>query len=95
MTDQTPVVEKAASPVTLPDAPYDAMRIILVAEAAAAFDELTRSNRDAELTEQGPNAWPNTFRVARFVPAVDYINANRVRTIAMERWAELEDMAGG
>src|SRR5688500_17976501 len=55
-------------PVELPEMDYAAMRIILVAEAAAAFDELTRSNRDAELTEQGPNAWPNSFRVARFIP---------------------------
>jgi Asp-tRNA(Asn)/Glu-tRNA(Gln) amidotransferase A subunit family amidase len=76
-------------PVELPEMDYAAMRIILVAEAAAAFDELTRSNRDAELTEQGPNAWPNSFRVARFIPAVDYVNANRVRAIAMARWAEL------
>lgn len=76
-------------PVELPEVEYGAMRMILTAEAAAAFDELTRSNRDAELTEQGDNAWPNTFRVARFIPAVDYINANRVRTIAMARWAEL------
>ena len=76
-------------PVEIPEVEYGAMRMILTAEAAAAFDELTRSNRDAELTEQGPNAWPNTFRVARFVPAVDYINANRVRSMAIERWAEL------
>jgi Asp-tRNA(Asn)/Glu-tRNA(Gln) amidotransferase A subunit family amidase len=65
------------------------MRLILVAEAAAAFDELTRSGRDDELTEQGPNAWPNTFRTARLIPAVEYINANRVRALAMRAWAEL------
>ncbi|HEV2149319.1 MAG TPA: amidase [Longimicrobiaceae bacterium] len=76
-------------PVQLPEAPYGAMRLILVAEAAAAFDELTRSGRDDELTQQGPNAWPNTFRAARFIPAVEYINANRVRTLAMQAWAEL------
>jgi hypothetical protein len=63
--------------VTLPEAPYDAMRIILTAEAAAAFDALTRSNRDAELVQQGPFDWATTFRTARFIPAVDYINANR------------------
>lgn len=78
-------------PVELPDLPYSPMRLILVAEAAAAFDELTRSGRDDELAQQGPNAWPNTFRAARFIPAVDYVNANRLRTIAMERWAELFD----
>ncbi len=76
-------------PVEVPDVPYGAMRVILISEAAAAFDELTRSGRDAELTEQGPDAWPNSFRVARFIPAVDYVNANRVRTLAMERWHRL------
>ncbi len=76
-------------PVELPDVPYAAMRIILRAEAAASFDELTRSGRDAELAQQGPDAWPNTFRTARFIPAVDYVNANRVRSMAIERWADL------
>ena len=76
-------------PVELPDLPYGAMRIILTAEAAAAFDGLTRSGRDAELAQQGEDAWPNTFRVARFIPAVDYINAIRLRRVAMERWAAL------
>jgi Asp-tRNA(Asn)/Glu-tRNA(Gln) amidotransferase A subunit family amidase len=76
-------------PVELPEAEYGAMRMILVAEAAAAFDELTRSGRDRLLTKQDENAWPNIFRAARFIPAVDYINANRVRTLAMQRWAEL------
>jgi Asp-tRNA(Asn)/Glu-tRNA(Gln) amidotransferase A subunit family amidase len=76
-------------PVTLPEGGYDAMRIILTAEAAAAFDELTRSGRDELLVAQDDGAWPNTFRTARFIPAVDYINANRVRTIAMQAWAEL------
>jgi Asp-tRNA(Asn)/Glu-tRNA(Gln) amidotransferase A subunit family amidase len=78
-------------PVELPDAPYDAMRMILTAEAAAAFDELTRSNRDKELVQQGPGDWANTFRTARFIPAVDYINANRVRTTMMQQWARLFD----
>lgn len=76
-------------PVTLPPAEYGAMRMILTAEAAAAFDALTRSGRDSELVQQDANAWPNTFRVARFVPAVDYINANRVRSMAIASWATL------
>jgi len=76
-------------PVDLPDLQYDAMRIILTAEAAAAFDELTRSNRDAELVQQSRFDWANTFRTARFIPAVDYINANRVRSSAIEAWDEL------
>jgi len=73
-------------PVDLPDIQYDAMRIILTAEAAAAFDDLTRSNRDSELVQQSRFDWANTFRTARFIPAVDYINANRVRSQAIEAW---------
>ena len=76
-------------PVELPDLAYDAMRIILTAEAAAAFDELTRSDRDKEMVQQGRFDWPNTFRTARFIPAVDYVNANRVRSNAIRAWDEL------
>jgi Asp-tRNA(Asn)/Glu-tRNA(Gln) amidotransferase A subunit family amidase len=76
-------------PVEVPDVPYDPMRIILTAEAAAAFDELTRSDRDELLVQQGKFDWANTFRTARFIPAVDYINANRVRTLAVAKWDEL------
>ncbi|MEW5930533.1 MAG: amidase [Gemmatimonadota bacterium] len=76
-------------PVEVPESGYNAMRLVLTAEAAAAFDELTRSGRDDELTAQGPGDWPNTFRTARLIPAVDYINANRVRTLAMRAWGEL------
>jgi Asp-tRNA(Asn)/Glu-tRNA(Gln) amidotransferase A subunit family amidase len=76
-------------PVEMPDAAYNAMRIVLDSESAAAFDELTRSGRDAEMTRQTPDAWPNAFREARFLPGPDYVNANRVRTLAMRKWAEL------
>jgi Asp-tRNA(Asn)/Glu-tRNA(Gln) amidotransferase A subunit family amidase len=76
-------------PVDLPDLPYDPMRIILNAEAAAAFDELTRSNRDNELVQQGKFDWPNSFRTSRFIPAVDYVNANRVRSQAIRKWDDL------
>jgi len=76
-------------PVDLPDVPYDAMRIILTAEAAAAFDDLTRSNRDNELVQQGKFDWPNTFRTSRFIPAVDYVNANRLRSVAIQKWDDL------
>jgi Asp-tRNA(Asn)/Glu-tRNA(Gln) amidotransferase A subunit family amidase len=76
-------------PVELPDLEYGAMRIILTAEAAAAFDELTRSGRDDLLVQQGNGDWANTFRTARFIPAADYINANRVRRLALEAWARL------
>lgn len=70
--------------VSLPDFPSDALSFILSAEAAAAFDELTRSNRDDELVRQIRNAWPNVFRSARFIPAVEYINANRARGILID-----------
>lgn len=71
-------------PVELPsDLPLAALRVILTAEAAAAFDDLTRSGRDDLLVQQGPGAWPNTFRTARMIPAVEYIQANRVRTMVM------------
>jgi Asp-tRNA(Asn)/Glu-tRNA(Gln) amidotransferase A subunit family amidase len=76
-------------PLDLPDVPYDAMRIILTAEAAAAFDELTRSDRDKLLVQQGKFDWPNTFRTSRFIPAVDYVNANRLRSVAIQKWDEL------
>jgi len=76
-------------PVEIPDVQYNAMRLVLSAEAAAAFDELTRSGRDRELVQQGRGDWANSFRTARFIPAVDYVNANRLRTLAMQKWAEL------
>ncbi|MGH7665539.1 MAG: amidase [Gemmatimonadaceae bacterium] len=76
-------------PVVIPDLAYGAMRLILTSEAAAAFAELTRSGRDAEMKRQTAEAWPNTFRAAHFIPAVDYVNANRARTLAMHEWARL------
>ena len=76
-------------PVEIPDLNYNAMRIILTAEAGAAFDELTRSGRVRELAQQNAGAWPNTFRTARLIPAVDYVNANRVRTLAIQQWDTL------
>jgi Asp-tRNA(Asn)/Glu-tRNA(Gln) amidotransferase A subunit family amidase len=71
-------------PVELPKFPYDAMVPLLLAEAAAAFDDLTRTGRDKLLTEQGADDWPNQFRIARLYPAVEYIQANRARAMAME-----------
>jgi Asp-tRNA(Asn)/Glu-tRNA(Gln) amidotransferase A subunit family amidase len=76
-------------PVELPDLPYDAMVPLLTAEAAAAFDELTMTGRDRLLTEQGVEDWPNAFRVARLYPAVEYIQANRARTLAVRRLSAL------
>jgi len=68
--------------VALPDSttiPVNSLALILVAEAAAAFDDLTRSNKDDQLNLQDKNAWPNIFRSAQFIPAVQYIQANRLR----------------
>jgi Asp-tRNA(Asn)/Glu-tRNA(Gln) amidotransferase A subunit family amidase len=76
-------------PFELPaDLPIQSLAIILSVEAAAAFDELTRSNRDDLMARQERNAWPNAFRTARFIPAVEYIQANRVRTLLMEEMAK-------
>lgn len=67
--------------LTLPEEfPINALRIILSAEAAAAFNELTLSNRDSLLVRQTNGSWPNSFRTARMIPAVEYIQANRIRT---------------
>lgn len=63
--------------------------LILMGECAAAFDELTRTNLDDELTVQTKNAWPNYFRSARFISAVDYINANRLRSQLIEEMNDL------
>ncbi len=72
-------------PVELPDFPVSDISIMLDAEAAAAFDDLTRSGKDALMVRQIKNAWPNAFRTARFIPAVEYINASRARTILIEK----------
>jgi Asp-tRNA(Asn)/Glu-tRNA(Gln) amidotransferase A subunit family amidase len=77
------------TPLELPKLPYDDMANLLNAEAAAAFDHLTMTGRDRLLTEQGPEDWPNLFRVARFYPAVEYIQANRARSLAIAGMAKL------
>ncbi len=76
-------------PIELPDVDVNALSFILSAEAGAVFDELTRSNRDDLLVRQIKNAWPNRFRSARFIPAIEYINANRIRTILINEMGEL------
>lgn len=73
------------------DLPIGALRIILTAEASAAFDEITRDGRDDQMVRQVAGAWPNTFRSGRFIPAVEYINANRIRTLLMERMERVFD----
>ncbi len=75
-------------PFELPEFPVSAISFVLSAEAAAAFDELTRSGKDDLLVRQGRGSWPNTFRQARLIPAVEYIQANRLRTLLMQKMAE-------
>lgn len=71
-------------PVSLPtDLPIGAMLHTLEVEAAAAFDDLTRSNRDDEMVRQTQDAWPHVFRTARMVPAVEHVQMSRARTRLM------------
>ena len=71
--------------VSLPDWPYDSLNVILFAEAAAAFEDLTLSGAVDQLKVQTPDAWPNSFRQARFLSAVDFVQADRFRRkIALE-----------
>lgn len=73
-------------PITIPgDLPLGALRIILNAEAGAAFQELVLSGKDDQMVQQTRNAWPNSFRSAQLIPAVEYIQANRVRTMVMQQ----------
>ncbi|HXF06189.1 MAG TPA: amidase [Blastocatellia bacterium] len=76
-------------PMELPSFPARALLIILNAEAAASFDDLTRSGGVDQLSGQGPGDWPNTFRVARFIPAVEYLRAQRARRLLMRQMDEL------
>jgi len=73
------------TPIELPDYPTNALSFLLTAEGAAAFDQLTLSNRDDQMVRQGKNAWPNLFRAARFIPAVEYIQANRTRQVLIQK----------
>lgn len=75
-------------PIELPKLPYGAMLLTLSAEAGAAFDELTLTNKDDLLVQQHKRAWPNYFRSARFIPAVEYLQANRARTLLIEQLNE-------
>jgi Asp-tRNA(Asn)/Glu-tRNA(Gln) amidotransferase A subunit family amidase len=75
-------------PVEVPDLPSGAIALALDAEAGAAFQELVLNHKDDMLARQGKNAWPNIFRAAQFIPAVEYINANRARTMLIQQWYE-------
>jgi Asp-tRNA(Asn)/Glu-tRNA(Gln) amidotransferase A subunit family amidase len=76
-------------PLELPKFSTESLRIILTAEAATAFDDLTRDGGINQLSGQRPGDWPNTFRSARFIPAVEYLRAQRARTLLMREMDKL------
>jgi Asp-tRNA(Asn)/Glu-tRNA(Gln) amidotransferase A subunit family amidase len=85
-------LEKAGAkltPIELPKIPAASLRFILTAEAAAAFDDITRDGRVNQLSGQSPGDWPNTFRTSRFIPAVEYLRAQRIRTMLMMEMEKL------
>jgi len=75
--------------VTIPDWPYDSLDLILFAEAAAAFEELTLSGKLSELKVQVPDAWPNVFRQSRFLSAVDFVQTDRFRRKVAQEMARV------
>jgi len=75
--------------VSLPDWPYDCLQLILFAEGAAAFEELTLSHGVDQLKAQVPDAWPNLFRQSRFLSAVDFVQADRLRRKVAEEMARI------
>ncbi|MFN0107750.1 MAG: amidase [Blastocatellia bacterium] len=86
------VLRKAGAklePFELPNFDFQSLRTILNAEAAAAFDDITRDGRVNQLSGQTQNDWPNSFRTARFIPAVEYIRAQRARTLLMREMDKL------
>jgi len=85
-------LEKAGvklTPIELPKFSTAALRIILVAEAATAFDDITRDGRVNQLSGQEPFDWPNSFRSSRFIPAVEYLRAQRARTLLQREMEKL------
>ncbi|HXC69113.1 MAG TPA: amidase [Pyrinomonadaceae bacterium] len=86
------VLEKAGAkltPIELPKFSAATLRFILTAEAATAFDDITRDGRVNQLSGQSPGDWPNTFRTSRFIPAVEYLRAQRARTLLMREMEHL------
>jgi Asp-tRNA(Asn)/Glu-tRNA(Gln) amidotransferase A subunit family amidase len=76
-------------PLSRPDLPFAALQNILAAEAAAAFEDLTLSDQDDLLTWQAAAAWPNAFRKARFLSAVDHVQLDRLRRLVMQHMADV------
>ncbi len=75
----------------LPDLPYETLFHLVVVDAAAAFEELTLSGADDDLVWQDPEAWPNSFRAARFFPAVEYVQLQRFRRLVAREMKSLFD----
>ena len=75
--------------MSLPDWPYDSLNIILFAESAAAFEQITLDHQIDTLRMQVPDAWPNTFRQSRFLSAVDFVQADRLRRKVAEEMARV------
>lgn len=75
--------------VSIPDWPYDSLDVILFAEAAAAFEDITLNHKVDELKVQVPDAWPNTFRQSRFLSAVDFVQCDRLRRKVAQEMARL------
>ncbi|MBO0859268.1 MAG: amidase [Chloracidobacterium sp.] len=76
-------------PIELPQFPAQSLRIILSAEAATAFDDITRDGRVNQLSGQNPDDWPNSFRTSRFITAVEYIRAQRARALLIREMDSL------
>src|ERR1700739_3630172 len=74
---------------SLPDWPYVPRNLILFAEAGAAFEELTFSHQVDQLKAQVPDAWPNCFRQARFLSAVDFVQTDRMRRMVAQEMAQI------
>jgi Asp-tRNA(Asn)/Glu-tRNA(Gln) amidotransferase A subunit family amidase len=85
-------LEKAGAklvPIEMPKFSTNSLRFILTAEAATAFDDITRDGRVNQLSGQSPGDWPNSFRTARFIPAVEYLRAQRARTLLIHEMEKL------
>jgi Asp-tRNA(Asn)/Glu-tRNA(Gln) amidotransferase A subunit family amidase len=90
--DALSALEKAGVKMTaieLPKFPTQSIRYILTAEAATAFDDITRDGRVNQLSGQDAGDWPNIFRTSRFIPAVEYLRAQRARVLLMREMDKL------
>ena len=87
--DQVKKLGMEPVPIELPNWPYDSLNLILFAESAAAFEELTLSHGVNQLAAQVPDAWPNTFRQSRFLSAVDFVQADRFRRKVAQQMMEI------